>query len=212
MLISTSLRFVFVANSKTASTSIEYLLSQYSDIKYQVSPRRKHISLADALKERPDFSNYFKFGIMRDPLEWICSWYRYRTGNRVGSALPRDMTFPEFWARKDWNIVHPKTGRKRLQKDKFCNSNGVLISDIILNMENLSSDFERICVKLGVDGKLPHKNASKKTSRVEDLVPADLQAEIRAFYEDDYAIFDNLDQLNEAGFARLEDMSRSEAQ
>ena len=47
MLISTSKKFIFVANSKSASTSIEEYLSPYSDIIGQGGPKIKHMSISE---------------------------------------------------------------------------------------------------------------------------------------------------------------------
>ena len=108
MLIGVKKRFVFIANSKTASTSIEHSLVGQAEIQRGGGPQRKHIYLRDALPEY-DFlfgrdgygiESFFTFGVMRDPVSWIQSWYRYRCGNKVESPLPAGMSFGEFWALK----------------------------------------------------------------------------------------------------------------
>lgn len=50
MLIGVHKRFVFVANTKTASTSIEHVLMEHSECLALGNPRRKHMPLADVLK------------------------------------------------------------------------------------------------------------------------------------------------------------------
>mmetsp|Transcript_12181 Transcript_12181/g.15936 ORF Transcript_12181/g.15936 Transcript_12181/m.15936 type:complete len:102 (+) Transcript_12181:337-642(+) len=101
MLISTSRRFIFAANTKTASTSIEHVLSPYAEIIYDGESATKHMPLSVARGKHPAFFDRhaetacFTFGVMRDPLEWIGSWFRYRSGNEVESPLPSDSTFAQ---------------------------------------------------------------------------------------------------------------------
>ena len=90
MLIGVKKRFVFVANSKTASTSIEKALVPHAEIQRGGGSNRKHIFLRAGLREygflfeRKKYAadTFFKFGVMRDPVEWIQSWYRYRRATR----------------------------------------------------------------------------------------------------------------------------------
>ena len=127
MLIGVEKRFIFVANTKTASTSIEHALMDHAEIHRGGSPARKHIPLVQVYKfydflfgqpaHRP--ASYFAFGVMRDPIEWVISWFRYRKGNKVENGLPQDMTFAQFWERNDWNITRPD-GRRHLQRQMFC--------------------------------------------------------------------------------------------
>ncbi|MCP4825931.1 MAG: hypothetical protein GY892_17735 [Shimia sp.] len=205
MLISTQKHFVFAANTKTASTSLEHVLLPYSDIVYDGNPEVKHMRLSAAQLKHPDLfesGDYFVFGVMRDPLEWIASWFRYRSGNKVQSPLPADMSFREFWQRKDWNILHPSGSGKYLQSNIFCDANGAVIADVILPYSGLEAQFSDICDLLEIPYDLPRKNVSRKTGG-KSIIPEDLRPEIRAFYEDDYALLNRLDSLNAEGMNRL---------
>lgn len=161
--------------------------------------------LSAAQQKHPDLfasGDYFVFGVMRDPLEWIASWFRYRSGNKVQSPLPEDMSFREFWQRKDWNILHLSGSEKYLQSNIFCDANGTVLADVILPYSGLEAQFSGICELLGIPYELPRKNVSRKTGG-KSIIPEDLRAEIRAFYEDDYALLERLDSLNAAGMERL---------
>lgn len=212
MLISTSRRFIFAANTKTASTSIEHVLTPYSDIVYDGEPAIKHMPLVAARQRHPELfdaegdGGFFRFGVMRDPLDWIASWYRYRSGNEVESPLPSDMTFADFWERKDWNILHPNGRGKYLQSDIFCDAEGAVLADVILPYHTLEPVFFEICDHLGVARTLPRKNVSRNAGDT-SVIPQNLQEEVRAFYEDDYALLDSLDALNAAGLDRLRAMA-----
>lgn len=209
MLISTEKKFVFVANTKTASTSIEDALMDYSEIHRGGSPARKHIGLQQAYKiydflfsqpgHTPD--QYFKFGVMRDPLDWIGSWFRYRKGNTVESPLPKDMTFEDFWRNQDWNIMRPD-GWKYLQRHLFCApQGGEVLADVIIPYHKVGEEFGKICDAFGIDSPLPRKNVSQLKDA--GIIPDHLKAEMRAFYEADYRLWNRLDEINAAGMAKL---------
>ena len=138
MLLSFDRRFLFVANTKTASTSIEVVLRPHAQIVRAETPARKHVPLSMALSEyKGAFAEagcppgrLLKFGVMRDPLDWIGSWFRYRKGNQVEAPLPPDMSFAEFWARADWNIRR-KGGERHLQRRMFCRE-GKVLADLVI--------------------------------------------------------------------------------
>lgn len=209
MLLSFDRRFLFVANTKTASTSIETVLHPYAQINRAETPRRKHVGLSVALREyRDDFEaagrspdEVLKFGVMRDPVEWIASWYRYRRGNVVESPLPPEMSFADFWQRADWNIRSTK-GEPYLQRRMFCRKDEIL-ADIIIPFPRVAETFARICAGLGIAvGDLPRENRSH-LRQIEGLTPA-LEAEMRAFYARDYAVWERLDEINAPALARLD--------
>ena len=209
MLIGVEKRFVFIANSKTASTSIEAALMRHVEIHRGDTPQRKHIQLRDILVEygfpfdQPDYApaNFFKFGVMRDPIDWFHSWYRFRRGNKVQHALPLDMSFEAFWARNDWNRSFAD-GRPRHQRHHFQAADGTLLADYIIPYADLGAHFGQICDAFGVESPLPRKNVSQVKSKLPDLAPA-LLDEMRAFYAEDYALYDDLDRINQAGLEAL---------
>lgn len=208
MLIGVEKRFLFVANTKTASTSIEDVLLPHAEVFRMGTSERKHISLADTkakygfLFNNPNHSwgSYFKFGVMRDPLDWIGSWYRYRRGNQVHSPLPRDMTFAEFWAQADWNIRFG-SGNKNLQKRMFTTQDGDVLADVIIPYHRVDEYFPELCKLLHIPYNLPRKNVS--VLRDVGSIPAALREEVLDFYAEDYALWERLDEINAAGMAQL---------
>lgn len=212
MLISTSKQFIFAANTKTASTSIEHILAPHSEIVCDDNSAVKHMSLANALKEfGPILSEteggaegYFKFGVIRDPIEWIGSWFRYRTSNNVSAPLDKELDFRAFWQRADWNILHPDGSGKYLQQDIFCDAGGRILADVILPYGGLSSMFAEICELMGINGDLPRKNVSQR-AHSGDLIPEDLLDEMREFYAPDYALLAKAEEINAKGMEKLRD-------
>lgn len=208
MLVSFDKRFFFVANTKTASTSIEHALLPFADLYRGGAPARKHVSMHKAISLYPmifeqkgyEHWRFFRFGVMREPLDWISSWYRYRKGNKVESPLPADMSFAEFWQARDWNIERP-AGGPHLQRDMFCGPRGKVIADVIIPYHRIEPMFAEICEALRIPAPLPRKNVS----RVQDdaVIPPELEAEVRAHYAEDYALWAQLDTLNAEGMEKL---------
>lgn len=209
MLIGVKKRFLFIANSKTASTSIESALMNHAEIHRGGAPWRKHILMREALREydflfsqpgyRPD--QFFKFGVMRDPVDWIYSWFRYRKGNTVADQLPPEMTFEQFWAKDDWNKWRA-SGVPRLQSDFFTYPRGWTIADYIIPYDEVDQHFPKICKHLGIKAALPRANVSAISGSPHDLSPAILD-DVRAFYQADYALMERLPDLNRQGLARF---------
>lgn len=199
MLISIKHKFIFICNSKTASTSIERALEPYADIRHGGHPGRKHISWIDTRKEfssvleqhPPD--TFLKFAVMREPIDWILSWYRYRT-SRKGGLLSRRLTFEEFWRResKSW-MAWSRNGEKNLQKKRFVDANGELALDRLLVFENLAEEFAALVrtLDLGANVDLSKVNVSRRPQSDVSLSD-DLVAELTQFYEEDYALYHSL--------------------
>ncbi len=92
----------FLAVPKTGSTAYELALRGEADIVF--ARRRKHLTagqfqrklvpfLADSFDLHPE-----RMAIMRDPIEQIRSWYRYRTApkSRFASDTSSSMSFDDF--------------------------------------------------------------------------------------------------------------------
>ncbi|WP_068119253.1 sulfotransferase family 2 domain-containing protein [Tropicimonas marinistellae] len=208
-------RFVFVANTKAASTSIEFALAPHAEIQRSGTPKRKHVWMRDALRiydfvfsqEKFSPGTFFRFAVMREPSDWIASWYRYRCGNgKIEAKLPAEITFDEFWRKNDWNITRAD-GRPNLQRDLFCRPDGEMLIDYIIPYETLDTEFARICEGLGVKAALPKLNRSAITAS-EREIPRELRDEVRAHLQPDYEIYERLESFNEAGWARLEQTRR----
>jgi hypothetical protein len=211
MLIGVRKRFVFVANSKAASTAIEAALMDHAEIHRIVGPRRKHVALTEVLDiygflfDQPAYApeTFFKFGVLRDPIAWIHSWYRYRKGNATEAPLPAGMDFAAFWARRDWNFRMPD-GSKRLQSRFFTGPDGAPIVDYLIPYEALEEHFALICQRLGLAARLGRANVSRIGADAEPALPAALIDELRAFYAEDYALRARMAAVNADGLARLD--------
>ncbi|GAA6165448.1 hypothetical protein NBRC116590_31520 [Pelagimonas sp. KU-00592-HH] len=208
MLIGVEKRFVFIANSKTASTSIERALIPEAEIHRGGPDRGKHILLRQAVRQY-DFlfaqkkyapETFFKFGVMRDPVDWIQSWYRYRVGNKVSNPLPEGTTFEEFWRKRVNRSI--KRNQKPQQRDFFTRLNGDLLADYIIPYHELADHFNLLASELDFATKLPKTNVSK-VKNLENAPSDALVEEIRDYYSEDYELFNRLEEINKAGLEHL---------
>ena len=202
VLISLEYKFIFVANSKTASTSVESVLAKYADIKEKVDPRKKHQTCSQILnnyKEMLDAAggadDFFKFGIMRKPIDWLYSWYRYRSGNEgIEAAIDEELSFEEFFYRGDWNIWLDRENKvPRLQSRHFISEiDGDLLVDKILKFENLNHELNATLAHLNlpIEEKLPVKNKSRIEKRL-DLSP-EFEMQLKRHFSKDIEIYEAL--------------------
>ncbi len=98
--------FVFLAMPKTGSTAVEASLSRHAQLTTRRPPRMKHMTartfdrlIAPVLEHygHPRES-YELVCIVREPVEWAHSWYRYRSrpGSQGRPNYTGDLTFKEF--------------------------------------------------------------------------------------------------------------------
>lgn len=196
MLISLSHKFIFVANLKTGSTSIEQALRPHSEICMDRSEWGKHISIGHVelrfgrvfeLIPRCDF---FAFGALRDPVDWMVSLYQsHRSSQFRGTPLDTsDMTFEEFldkWVAANTDQTAPQITTLLDGKNEF----GV---DFVLRFEKLEEDLASVCELVGVPRvRLSRENASVALP-IAGGVPRHCAELIRAMYVTDFEVWSSL--------------------
>jgi hypothetical protein len=108
MIVSLRRRIAFLAMPKAASTAIEAALAPHADIVISGDPRLKHMPLrrytrfVAPLLAAYDARPVETLCLIREPLDWLASWYRYR--RREGLSEPGKRTdgmsfagFVEAW-------------------------------------------------------------------------------------------------------------------
>lgn len=139
--------FIFIHNPKTAGTSI------YEALKAEMINRKQEHKPAFMVK-----GDKFKFGVCRDPFNWIGSYYSYVQKH----DYHHDHNIKDF---SDYLI----TFCGRVQREDFIGEKMYYTTqtkwlegcDMVLRYENLQQDFDRLCYLLGLDNmELPKKNVS----------------------------------------------------
>lgn len=153
MIISHSLKFIFVHINKTGGTSIKHAMKPVlSEIDINNLGKGKHVS-AKELRERfpEEWESYFTFGFTRNPWDrTVSKYFFWKQFNKVPATFEEFIKGGEF---KSWTLC-----------GMLCAPANEVIVDFVGKFENLSSDFEKVCSIIGIDASLPHINGSKHSN------------------------------------------------
>lgn len=202
MLLSLSWRFAFVSNMKAASTTIEHSLCDFAELQ-RIFPRNsKHFSFAQiqcafpVVFRTPGFGadRFVKFGVIRDPRSWLCSWFNYRSREEL--ADPRHgqhdqyvgtMTFDQFAAEVVLKRPRP-FGFVRLQSSILADD-GAPNCDFVVRFESFDADMADLVAALGLPETWPQLRRPRNRTDHVRLRPADVDwrayPELTSFLEPD---------------------------
>ena len=171
-MLSHTKRFIFVHNYKVAGSSITDVLSKYEPhyllrgALRRIGYHRYYPTLANFpqhasalylrdLIDKDIFETYFKFVFVRNPWDWQVSLYHYMLQFRkhFQHDVIKDLTFEEYI---DWRV----NSDLRLQSEWIVDESGNSLVDFIGQFENLERDFAKVCERLEIEMRLPHKNRS----------------------------------------------------
>lgn len=184
------LKAIFVHVPKTAGTSVEQsLLDGPSQV---VGGHTTALGYRRAFPV--EFGEYFKFALLRHPVDRFLSAFRYLRGMPTQEALRNESVHRcgtlEAFVRKlkgepallDW-IVHI------MPQHRFvCDGAGNLMLDRVLRFERLDSDWASLCGTLGIPRKpLPRLNSSGRF-QVECAVTDEVLEWIETAYEADFRL------------------------
>lgn len=155
MLFSFEKKFVFIANLKTASTSIEELLAPYSDISFRRTSCGKHMSALHASEiinkyaKSIHYEDCFSFGVMRDPLSYALSIYNSHSKVAFYDKpfYTGGLSFDDFL--NEW-VIERKSWQMKPQMHRFVNANGEPIVDYIISYESLDRGLSYVLEKIGI--------------------------------------------------------------
>jgi hypothetical protein len=191
---------------KCASTSIESAISKFCNIKYSGHPKLKHINskvfseqILTIHQKLVPSSKIESFCLMRDPLEWVRSWYRYRARDELKS--PKHPNHKHYTGNISYReFIQEYTSKEKrapfatlstqyqfvsLNKDKI----GV---DHIIPMDNFDLVSSFLSEKIGRKIKIPNKNTSPK---IPAPLEPDLERKLHKHLEKDLILY-NFAKLN----------------
>jgi hypothetical protein len=196
MLIFWKERLVFLANTKTGSTSIEAALEQMAHVAIRRPPELKHMRARryrDHMKpllEKAAGGPFTTVALMREPVDWLGSWYRYRTrdeilGEERSSAGIGFDAFVEGYLAED----RPAYARLGSQAEFLCDGSGAPIVDRIFRYEEIGKFVHYLEEVLGCEITLPKLNISPKGDiALSGALRSRLLERLRA----DYALYSSL--------------------
>ncbi|MGB3405208.1 MAG: sulfotransferase family 2 domain-containing protein [Microcoleaceae cyanobacterium] len=198
--------FIFIANTKTASTSIEDMLGKYCHIKISRcgSAGLKHMSYSGVKKNfkfifrnnKFSIDRFYKFGVFRDPVDWTISWFNYRSREELSESKKTDkskkytgdISFDKFVD----EVVQGKV--ITCQSKKFVDENSKNAMDFIIRYEYLEEDLANVIEMLNFPDelKLPHQNKSDNIRIEKKDLSTKTVAKLKNYFEDDYKFLDLL--------------------
>lgn len=143
--------------------------------------------------EEETFNTYFKFTIIRDPYERLVSDYLWQQDHDRHNEF-RGITFREYLDMAQ-NVIRSELYFEKLHYDHFrpmieyCFTNGELMVDDILILENIEHDLARIENSIGMV-TLPHLNSSKKEQQ--NLVNEEDRDKAYEIYAHDKMLYDRI--------------------
>lgn len=175
-IISDKYKFIWVGIPKSAMTSIIYVLHENPLV--DLGTRVISDDLNVILKKNKIYNNYFKFAFVRNPWSRVVSCYinkvqrgsikdRFYLANHVG--LRHDISFEDFvyFITKKRGRFDFFSDRHWISQHKFITSrSGRLLVDFVGKLENIDSDFDFVCDKLGIKSiELPKYNTRNDWSK-----------------------------------------------
>lgn len=164
MIISDSLKFIFVAIPKTGTHSVRRALRPhmseedmeqvrlFEEKKFPIpelaSLRHGHISLAQLkpFLEPAKFDSYFKFAFVRNPFDRFVSYCAFMT--RKGGEFEKD---PQGVMRHILTVPGPRGHILFQPQCSFIvGSDGRPLTDYIGRVEQIQSSFDEICDRIGI--------------------------------------------------------------
>jgi hypothetical protein len=192
--------FVFLATTKSGSTSIETAFLTHSQIVLRKPPNFKHTTYAGFQRYLQPFlasggfprESYEVVCAFREPIDWLSSWWRYRSrGNLANPANPRhcnytgDISFESFArAYMEGNEKFAQVGRP----SRFVRPRpGEAEMDRIFRYDRLDLLVDFLCEKVGEEVEVGSANASPERSY---SLSRECELELREFFAPEYRIYE----------------------
>jgi hypothetical protein len=195
MLVFWEHRLVLLATPKTGSTAIEVALEPLASMAVQRPPELKH---TPAYRYRRFIAPYLRatageeftvMAMMREPLDWLGSWYRYRQREEIadGRKSTAGISFDQFvqdYMRRP-RPPHADVGSQA----RFLSGPDGLGVDRLFRYDDIDDLVHFLEERLDCEIILPRLNVSPEG--VLDLAPA-TEAALRRFASADFALYESL--------------------
>ncbi|NUB43060.1 hypothetical protein GEU84_001565 [Fertoebacter nigrum] len=195
MLVFWDQKLAFLATPKTGSTAIEAALESLAALSVQRPPLLKHTTVQ---RYHRFLGPYFKaasghdftvVALMREPRDWLGSWYRYRQREDLAEATKSTagISFDDFvraYASDPQPDFAAVGSQARFLQPK--NGRGV---DHLFRYDRIGDFIDFLEEKLGCEIILPRLNVSPAATM--DLSPA-TESLLRQVAADDFALYESL--------------------
>ena len=178
-MISNKHKFIFFAIPKNCSTTIREVLRSYADVEESLQNTRikPHTRMWDHIHANPhemvshfteqnwNMNQYFKFAFVRNTWARVVSMYIYRS-ERYAELHGADRYTKDYPDMARWLVeATPDNFKSYLKINPYSTGDQMQYlddCDFVGRVENLQSDFDFVCSKIGITcQELPHINKSK---------------------------------------------------
>lgn len=195
MLVFWEQRLAILATPKTGSTAIQNALESLAAITIQRPPVLKHTTLhryhrfIGPYLEAASGARFDVVALMREPRDWLGSWYRYRSRDEVmdPEKTTRNMTFDAFV--NAWCEDPPPAFAAVGSQERFLRPKGDKGLDRLFRYEEIDTFVDFLEDRLGCEVTLPRLNVSPPG--LLDLAP-DTASRLRKTAARDYALYETL--------------------
>ncbi|MBV9993088.1 MAG: hypothetical protein JOZ72_17565 [Alphaproteobacteria bacterium] len=198
MLLSLNRKFIFVANLKTASSTIEAALGPKADVRFSQTKFGKHDSLTQIshkyawVKKYVPYEELYIFGVVRDPVDYLLSLYNSHQKDEFEGKIhsTKGSSFDDFldvWCGRSWQA--------KPQHLRFTDEHKRLKMSHLILLTDLADEFQQICTRLGLGWiELGRKNPSPEVLTRRDLTQAQIDL-VKSRYAEDYAFIERRPRL-----------------
>ncbi len=200
MLIAPGKGFVFLATTKSGSTSIETAFLRHSQMILQKPPAIKHTTYAGFQRFLQPFlsskgfprESYEVVCAFREPIDWLSSWWRYRSREKLANPTdPKhrnytgDVSFEQFaCAYMEGSEHFAQVGRpSRFVQPR----SGQAEVDRIFRYDRLDLLVDFLCEKVGEEVEVGAANTSPERSV---SLSEECEIELREYLAPEYRIYE----------------------
>lgn len=195
MLVFWEQRLVFLATPKTGSTAIESALESLAQVAVLRPPELKHTSahryrrFLQPYLRRASGEDFTVVALMREPVSWLGSWYRYRrrTSADLGPRSTRDISFDTFVR---GYLSSPCAPYAQVgQQSRFLGAGKPHRVDRIFPYERIDLFIDFLEDRLDFEITLPRVNVSPQA---ETTLTPETEALLRRRHKTDFDLYESL--------------------
>lgn len=194
MLVFWEQRLAFLATPKTGSTAIAAALESLAAVSIQRPPLLKHTTVHRYRRfigpylEAASKENFTLVALMREPRDWLGSWYRYRQREGTDPAKSTAGISFDAFVRAWCSEVRPEFADVGSQ-DRFLRSKDGAGVDRLFRYEDIGSFVHFLEERLNCEIILPRLNVSPSGATE---LSAETEALLREAAAADFALYDTL--------------------
>ena len=185
-------KLVFMALPKTGTTALETILEPAAAVVLRKSPNLKHTpgfryeAYLKTYLAKCGLANLQTVCVVREPVDWLGSWYRYRARPAKDGAAnsTKDMTFDAFVA--EYAATDPAPFARVSYPPRFIRDNdGQVMVDHLFQYEQMPRLISFFEDRLDIKINLPQRNVSPRNDMsLSATTRSALEAKFPQMFED----------------------------